>query len=56
MKRKLFSGAALLALALSLSLFASSNSKDEFTAHEWGTFTSVQAQKLRPSVSGPRCK
>ena len=44
MKTKLFGGTALvatLALALSLTLFAGS-SQDEFTAHEWGTFTSVQ--------------
>ena len=44
MKTKLFGRTALvatLALALSLTLFAGS-SQDEFTAHEWGTFTSVQ--------------
>jgi hypothetical protein len=42
MKTKLFCGIALAALAVSLSLFASSNAKEEFVAHEWGTFTSVQ--------------
>jgi hypothetical protein len=42
MKTKLFGGIALVALAVSLRLFASSNAKEEFVAHEWGTFTSVQ--------------
>jgi hypothetical protein len=41
MKKKFYLGSALAALAVSLSLFAGST-KDEFTAHEWGTFTSVQ--------------
>jgi len=41
MKTKLFCGAALMALAVSLHL-AASNPRDEFIAHEWGTFTSVQ--------------
>jgi len=43
MKMKLFCGMALVALAVSLRLFASSNAKDQFVAHEWGTFTSVQS-------------
>ena len=42
MKIKLFCGIALVALAASLRLLASSNAKEEFVAHEWGTFTSVQ--------------
>lgn len=42
MKKKLFCGIALTAIAVSLRLFASSNAKEEFVAHEWGTFTSVQ--------------
>lgn len=42
MKTKLFCGIALVALAVSLRLLASSNAKEEFVAHEWGTFTSVQ--------------
>src|SRR5688572_24240369 len=42
MKTKLFCGMALVALAVSLRLLASSNAKEEFVAHEWGTFTSVQ--------------
>ena len=42
MKTKLLCGVALVALAVSLRLFASSGAKEEFVAHEWGTFTSVQ--------------
>jgi hypothetical protein len=41
MKTKLLCGLALIALAISLRLFAT-NPKPEFIAHEWGTFTSVQ--------------
>src|SRR4051812_11029335 len=42
MKTKLLCGSALIALAISLRLFASSDAKEKFVVHEWGTFTSVQ--------------
>ncbi|HTD66002.1 MAG TPA: hypothetical protein VK846_05665 [Candidatus Limnocylindria bacterium] len=42
MKTKLLCGAGLVAAAISLRLFASGNANEEFVAHEWGTFTSVQ--------------
>lgn len=40
MKTKLFS--LVLATAMSLHLFAASEAKEAYVAHEWGTFTSVQ--------------
>ena len=42
MKTKLFCGVTLVVIAVSLRLFASEDAKEEFVAHEWGTFTSVQ--------------